>query len=141
MKKTLLLLLIVASLALSLVGCGEAERYDLLHTVELDGLTYNVRGSGFRAKQITVKKGEELLVYLNFLPVKRENFVAALPKAGKYQEVFNSDATEFGGAGNVNTGILTSKPCELLRGYEHAVTITLPPMGAVVLKKYRKSAE
>ncbi len=61
MKKRLLLLLVATSLLLSLVGCGTQERYDLLHTVELDGLTYNVRGSGFRAKQITVKKGEELL--------------------------------------------------------------------------------
>ena len=81
------------------------------------------------------KNGDELIVFLNFLPVKRENFVAALPKAGKYEEVFNSDAIEFGGAGNINAGVLTSKPCDLPRGYKHAVTITLPPMGAVVLKK------
>ena len=81
------------------------------------------------------KNGEELIVFLNFLPVKRENFVAALPKAGKYEEVFNSDAAEFGGAGNINAGVLASKPCDLPRGYKHAVTITLPPMGAVVLKK------
>ena len=81
------------------------------------------------------KNSDELIVFLNFLPVKRENFVAALPKAGKYEEVFNSDAIEFGGAGNINTGVLTSKPCDLPRGYKHAVTITLPPMGAVVLKK------
>ena len=81
------------------------------------------------------KNGDELIVFLNFLPVKRENFVAALPKAGKYEEVFNSDAIEFGGAGNINAGVLTSKPCDLPRGYKHAVSITLPPMSAVVLKK------
>ena len=81
------------------------------------------------------KNGDELIVFLNLLPVKRENFVAALPKAGKYEEVFNSDAIEFGGSGNINAGVLTSKPCDLPRGYKHAVTITLPPMGAVVLKK------
>ena len=85
------------------------------------------------------KNGEELIVFLNFLPVKRENFVAALPKAGKYEEVFNSDATEFGGAGNINAGVLASKPCDLPRGYKHAVTITLPPMGAVVLKKVKRT--
>ena len=85
------------------------------------------------------KNGEELIVFLNFLPVKRENFVAALPKAGKYEEVFNSDAAEFGGAGNINAGVLASKPCDLPRGYQHAVTITLPPMGAVVLKKVKRT--
>ena len=84
------------------------------------------------------KNGEELVVFLNFLPVKRENFLAAVPEAGEYEEVFNSDATEFGGAGNINAGVLSSKPCDLPRDYRHALTITLPPMGAVVLKKRRK---
>jgi 1,4-alpha-glucan branching enzyme len=84
------------------------------------------------------KNGDELLVYLNFLPQKREGFLAAVPKAGKYEEVFNSDAPEFGGEGNLNKGILTAKKCTLPRGYTHAVSITLPPMGAVVLKKKKK---
>ena len=84
------------------------------------------------------KNGEELVVFLNFLPVERENFLAAVPEAGEYKEVFNSDATEFGGAGNINAGVLSSKPCDLPRDYRHALTITLPPMGAVVLRKRRK---
>ena len=81
------------------------------------------------------QNGEELLVYLNFLPVAHENFLAAVPEKGEYQEVFNSDAIEFGGEGNLNKGILTAKKCTLPRGYTHAVSITLPPMGAVILKK------
>ena len=84
------------------------------------------------------KSGEELVVFLNFLPVKRENFLAAVPEAGEYEEVFNSDATEFGGAGNINAGVLSSKPCDLPRDYRHALTITLPPMGAVVLRKIKR---
>ena len=85
------------------------------------------------------KNGDELIVFLNFLPVERQSFVAAVPKAGKYEEVFNSDAIEFGGKGNLNSGELKSTPCDLPRGYQHAVTITLPPMGAVVLKKIKKT--
>ena len=81
------------------------------------------------------KNGDELVVFLNFLPVKREGFLAAVPKAGEYEEVFNSDAEEFGGAGNINTGTLKAKRCNLPRDYKHAVIITLPPMGAVILKK------
>ena len=83
------------------------------------------------------KNGEELLVYLNFLPIIREDFLAAVPTLGEYEEVFNSDAIAFGGKGNLNEGVLASKPCDLPRNYQHAVTITLPPMGAVVLKKCR----
>ena len=84
------------------------------------------------------KNGDELLVYLNFLPVARENFLAAVPKKGKYEEVFNTDATEFGGSGILNTGVLTSREQDLPRGYTQAVSITLPPMGAVVLKKKKR---
>ncbi len=83
------------------------------------------------------KNGEELCVYLNLLPVKRENFLAAVPAAGEYEEVFNSDATEFGGRGSRNAGVLATEPC-MLRGYTQAVSITLPPMGAVVLKKKKR---
>ena len=85
------------------------------------------------------KNGEELIVFLNFLPVKREHFLAAVPTSGKYEEVFNSDAIEFGGAGNINAGVLASKPCDLPRGYKHAASITLPPMGAVVLRKIKRT--
>ena len=80
------------------------------------------------------KNGEELWVYLNFLPVERKNFLAAVPEEGAYEEVFNSDAIEFGGKGVLNRGILASEPCSF-REYTHAVPITLPAMGAVVIKK------
>ena len=80
------------------------------------------------------KNGDELLVYLNFLPVERENFLAAVPKKGTYEEIFNSDATEFGGTGKTNPKALKTQPA-MLRGYGNAVSITLPPMGAVVLRK------
>ena len=82
------------------------------------------------------KNGEELLVYLNFLPVARENFLAAVPEEGEYQEVFNSDATEFGGNGCQNLGALKTTPCAF-REYEHAINITLPAMSAVVVKKVK----
>ena len=80
------------------------------------------------------KNGDELLIYLNFLPVERKNFLAAVPTEGEYEEVFNSDAIEFGGKGVLNCGVLTSEEC-MLREYTQAVPITLPAMGAVVLKK------
>ena len=60
MKKRLLCLLLCTVMLLALASCA-SERYDLLYSVELDGLTYCVRGSGTRAKQIVVKSGEEVL--------------------------------------------------------------------------------
>lgn len=59
MRKKILLLLLCAALLLPLVSC--AERYDLLHSEEHDGITYCVRGTGNTAKQIVVKEGDKVL--------------------------------------------------------------------------------
>ena len=60
MKKRLLLLLLCALMLLLLVSC-KAERYDLLHSQEIDGITYCVRGKKDNAKQIVVKEGDMVL--------------------------------------------------------------------------------
>ena len=60
MKRFIALLLLLAIAILSLASCAK-ERYDALYVVDQNDLTFSVRGSGTRAKQITVKHGEELL--------------------------------------------------------------------------------
>lgn len=58
------------------------------------------------------ESGHELVVLCNFSPIGRENYRIGVPKAGVYQEVFNSDAEEFGGTGVKNENIQTSRlPC------------------------------
>lgn len=57
MKKILLSLLLCMALLLTLCSCAK-EKYELLYEVNLDGITYCVRGSGTRAKQIVVKNGD-----------------------------------------------------------------------------------
>lgn len=54
-------------------------------------------------------KDEILFVVCNFTPVAHENFRLGVPFAGKYKEIFNSDAKEYGGTGFVNPRIKTSK--------------------------------
>lgn len=60
MKRTVLTLLCLLLLLAGLCSCA-AERYDLLYSEEADGLTFCVRGTGTRTKQVTVKRGEDLL--------------------------------------------------------------------------------
>ncbi|MBQ8212535.1 MAG: hypothetical protein IJZ80_00875 [Clostridia bacterium] len=61
MKKRWILLLLAMSVLLSLAACS-GERYDGLYAVDDEsGLTFTVRGSGSRPKQISVKRDEELL--------------------------------------------------------------------------------
>ena len=58
---------------------------------------------------IRKSKDETLLVVCNFTPVEHENFRIGVPFAGKYKEIFNSNATEYGGTGVVNPRVKQSK--------------------------------
>ncbi|WP_111641791.1 1,4-alpha-glucan branching protein GlgB [Marinimicrobium alkaliphilum] len=73
------------------------------------------------------------LVILNFTPVPRENYRIGIPVAGKYQEVFNSDSTYYGGS-NLGNGIpVDSEPVPWM-AREHSLVVTLPPLAGIVLK-------
>lgn len=54
-----ILLLLISVLLLSLTSCG--EMHELLYSVEADGLTYCIRGTGTRPRQIVVKLGDEIV--------------------------------------------------------------------------------
>ena len=62
MKHLLLLLLCAALLLGTLCSCAK-EQYDLLYEFEKGGLTYCVRGSGTRARQVVVKRNSEILFH------------------------------------------------------------------------------
>ena len=84
------------------------------------------------------RDGRELAILINFLPVKREGFLMAVPEEGIYEEVFNTDDTRYGGEGNLNPGKLKTEPC-MLREYTQAVRITVPAHGAVILRRVRRT--
>ena len=48
------------------------------------------------------KAGETLLFICNFDNIEHEKFRVGVPFEGKYKEIFNTDAKEFGGSGRVN---------------------------------------
>ncbi len=75
---------------------------------------------------------ETLLVVLNFTPVPRHGYRLGVPAPGLYQEVFNSDAAEFGGSGLTNE----PRPSQDVpwHGQPHSIEFILPPLGAVILK-------
>ena len=82
------------------------------------------------------KRGRELVVLLNFTPVRRDGFRVGVPFAGAYTEVFNSDRLEFGGAGVCNEGALHSEGVAF-HGQAQSLTVTLPALGALVLRPTR----
>ncbi len=87
------------------------------------------------------KKQEEILyVICNFTPVIYENYKAAVPFAGKYKEIFSSDAEEFGGSGRVNPRAKTAKEGEV-DGRENYIEITLPPLGIAVFSAVKDESK
>ncbi len=82
---------------------------------------------------------ESVVVVANFTPVPRENYQVGVPAAGRYVELLNSDAAEFGGSDVRNRAALVAKPAAV-NGQTHAVTVTLPPLGILVLGRRQRPA-
>jgi 1,4-alpha-glucan branching enzyme len=115
------------------------RREPALHELDFDGrgfewidchnwqdsvLAFLRRGAGGR---------DCLLVVCNFTPVVRHGYRLGVPQAGGYEEVFNSDSAWYGGSNAGNGGMIQSSP-KPHHGREHSLTLTLPPLAAVVLK-------
>jgi 1,4-alpha-glucan branching enzyme len=73
------------------------------------------------------------LVACNFTPVPRTNYLAGVPKDGRWEEVLNSDAEHYGGSGWGNLGAVDAVPVPV-HGRPRSVRLTLPPLGCVFLK-------
>jgi 1,4-alpha-glucan branching enzyme len=74
-----------------------------------------------------------ILVLLNFTPVARHDFRLGVPQGGHWRELLNSDSPHYGGAGQGNFGGVHAEPVPT-DGFDHSITLTLPPLGAVFLK-------
>lgn len=83
--------------------------------------------------------GEEVVVVINFDINFRPSWRVPVPQEGDYKEVFNSDAEEFGGSGQLNAGIISSRP-EDCDGRENSVIMNVPPLGGVVLRRQGPSS-
>lgn len=80
------------------------------------------------------KKGESLIVLLNFTPVYRENFTFGVPEEGTYLEIFNSDKAEYGGYGSENAYPLKTRPAPW-KDFSNILSLNLAGHSAVILKK------
>jgi len=77
--------------------------------------------------------GETLIVVFNMTPVPRYDYRVGVPRSGVYLEIFNSDAWMYGGTDVGSGGSVVSRP-EGMHGRPQSVSLTLPPLGLVVLK-------
>ncbi len=76
-------------------------------------------------------------VVTNFTPVPRDGYRLPLPRAGRWQELLNTDATSYGGSGRGNLGAIAAH-AEPSHGQPASAAISLPPM-ATVMFEYSES--
>jgi 1,4-alpha-glucan branching enzyme len=77
-----------------------------------------------------------VIVCCNFTPVPRQGYRLGVPQGGVYDEVFNSDSEWYGGSNVGNAGALAAD-ARPHHGRDHSIAVSLPPLGAVVLKPRR----
>jgi 1,4-alpha-glucan branching enzyme len=83
------------------------------------------------------KSGRELIAVCNFQPVRRDNYRIGAPYAGVYEEVFSSDAPQYGGSGISNGSSIRSEKTPM-HGCEQSISLTLPPLSVIYLKCKRR---
>ncbi len=76
---------------------------------------------------------DSLIFVLNFTPMVYYDYHLGVPKAGNYQEVFNSDSMEFGGSGQVIEDKIHTLG-EGVHGFGQKISIKIPPQAAIVFK-------
>ncbi len=76
---------------------------------------------------------ETLLIILNFTPVPREFYRIGVPESGQYEEIFNSDSHYYAGSNLGNAQITTDDTAWM--NYDSSISLNLPPLAGLVLKK------
>ena len=81
--------------------------------------------------------GEWLVIVANFTPQNHSNYRIGVPVNGFYEEIFNTDASQYGGS---NLGNMGGKSTDLynIHGYENSIDLCLPPLSVLVLKHKSK---
>jgi 1,4-alpha-glucan branching enzyme len=76
--------------------------------------------------------GASVVAVLNFTPVVRDAYVIGVPVAGRYREVLNSDAADYGGSGVGHGGWVQTEP-GVVHGFAQHLRLRVPPLGCLLL--------
>jgi len=76
---------------------------------------------------------EWLVVVANFTPNLHETYKIGVPLKGFYKEIFNSDASRYGGSNQGNIGGKLTIDFNI-HNYENALDLTLPPLSVSIFK-------
>jgi len=74
------------------------------------------------------------VIVTNFTPVPRLDYRIGVPDGGWYRELLNSDSARYSGTNMGNGGGAFAEP-RPMHGFEHSMSITVPPLGFVLFKR------
>jgi 1,4-alpha-glucan branching enzyme len=78
-------------------------------------------------------RSDVTVIVVNFTPVPRYLYRIGVPVPGGYRELLNSDAAMYGGSNLGNRGRVEAVD-QPSHGYPHAISLTVPPLGFLLLK-------
>ncbi len=81
-----------------------------------------------------------VVAVVNFTPVPRRGYRIGVPAPGAYEELLNSDASVYGGSGMGNEGRVTTEDAPS-HGHPWSLSLTVPPLGFLLLKPRAQSPE
>ena len=117
------------------------QRERALHELDSDGRGFEwveANDAEYSALVFLRKAADDadrVLIVCNFTPMPRYNYRVGVdgPAGGAWREIYNSDATVFGGSGHGNGGRVPVTPVPW-HGRSASLNLTLPPLGALFLK-------
>jgi 1,4-alpha-glucan branching enzyme len=91
-----------------------------------------------------IRKGKTendyLIIICNFTGVHYPEFKIGVPAQEEFREIFNSDDTDFGGAGFINKKTFMALE-EPFHGRPYSVNVTIPPFGFQIIRPVKKRKE
>lgn len=94
--------------------------------------------SYYRRRKEKKGKREETIVICNFTPQVLADYRIGVDTPGEYTEVFNSDASRFGGSDVKNASALRSAAVPW-HGRKQSLAVILPPLAILYLKEVKKA--
>jgi 1,4-alpha-glucan branching enzyme len=77
--------------------------------------------------------GSMVACVANLAPLVRDSYRLGLPRPGRWTEILNTDAADYGGSGAGNLGGVTAE-AEPWHGRDHSAEVVLPPLATIWLR-------